>query len=101
VRLTQRIFFILSLIAITLLPAGESLPQEKDWHEEFKYLCSMVDRADSLNMEELNSLIARSDALLKTLETINEPSKKVYIFRLKKCRAFFQYVIELKSRQGP
>jgi len=57
----------------------------------------MVEKADSLSMEELGLLIKRSDALLKILETINEPSRKVYIFRLKKCKAFFEYLIELKS----
>jgi hypothetical protein len=89
-------FLILSLITLFTFVFHES-PFAKDWHEEFEYICSKVEMGDSLSIEDLKSLIERADALLKTLENVNEPSKKIYIFRLKKCKAFFEYLIELKG----
>lgn len=68
-----------------------------DWHDEFEELCSKVQTAESLTLEEINSLIERVDTLLPKIEASDDPKKKVYIFRLKKCRAFFEYIIELKK----
>ena len=95
-RSMLKISFIFLTAVLTLI-LSESPSNAKDWHEEFKYICSKVEMGDSLSLEELQSLIERSEALLKSLETVNEPSKKVYIFRLKKCKAFFEYLIELKK----
>lgn len=74
---------------------------QDNWLEEFEEICSMVIASHSLSLDELQSLIERSDALLTRIEDSDEPSKKVYIFRLKKCRSFFQYIIELKKRDNP
>jgi len=84
---------VLSLFSI------KGISHARDWHEEFEYICSKVETGDTLNREELKTLIERAGSLLKTIETIDEPSKKVYIFRLKKCKEFFEYLIELKKSQ--
>jgi len=73
---------------------------EDDWHKEFEYICSRVEVGESLKLEELRQLSDRADALLKRLQDLKERSKKVYIFRLKKCKAFFEYLIELKTSTG-
>lgn len=66
-----------------------------DWHEEFNEICSKVDVADTLSVEELQTLIERSDKLLEQIKASDDSRKKVYIFRLKKCRSMFEYSIQL------
>ncbi len=87
--------FLLLIFGLTFIINDP--PYAKDWHEEFEHICSKVQTDDALSIEELKSLIERSEALLKIIENLDEPSKKMYIFRLKKCKAFFEYLIELKK----
>lgn len=85
----------ISVLIISFIINGLSYAQ--DWHEEFDSICSKVETGDTLSVEEIRSLIERSEVLLKKIETIDDPSKKVYIFRLKKCKEFFEYLVELKK----
>ncbi len=73
--------------------------EQKSWKDRFDDICSRVQIAESLSKAELRDLIKRSDELIKELEKLNLPVKKVYIFRLKKCRSFFEYVIQLRERE--
>jgi hypothetical protein len=68
-----------------------------DWRAEFDEICSKVELAESLSLEELNALVERADELLPKIQSSDNPQKKVYIFRLKKCRNFLNYIIELKE----
>jgi|Deesub1362A_J573_1020465.scaffolds.fasta_scaffold04814_2 hypothetical protein len=94
----RKTVLIASLLFILFSPLLSGVAfSEDDWHKEFEYICSRVEVGESLKLEELRALSERADALLKRLEDIQERSKKVYIFRLKKCKAFFEYLIELKT----
>ena len=68
------------------------------WKEEFDRLCGYTETAGSLPAEELRKILADCDTLLGTLQNLDVPDKKVYVFRLKKCRNFYQYTIDLKNR---
>lgn len=67
------------------------------WKEEFERICGQTEAATSLTREELDHLLAQSDELLETLERLKLPEAKVYVFRLKRCRSFFQYALELRE----
>lgn len=72
-----------------------------DWHEEFETLCSQSEKADSMSVEELKTTITRVEALVPVVESSDDAKKKVYLFRLKKCLDFLQYMVELKdSKDG-
>jgi len=91
-RFIHNICFVMSLL---LVFAGIS--QSGTWKEDFKRLCGYTEEASSLSTDQIQELIQESDRLLKTLETLNDPEKKVYIFRLKKCRNFFEYILDLRE----
>lgn len=64
------------------------------WKTEFEEICVHTNEAPSLSTERVRQLINESNRLLKTIEKGKDPRKKVYLFRLKKCRNFFQYILE-------
>jgi hypothetical protein len=78
----------------------DTLRQNLDPKEEFERLCGAVEEAPELSPEELTNLIADCDWLLLEFDKMPGPEKKVYIFRLKKCRNFFSFSLEfLKSEE--
>lgn len=85
------IFFVFSII---LLPVVSSA---LDWREEFEDICSMVMVSEELKTEELEKLIQRSEKLKPLIEASGDPAAKVYLMRLQKCRAMFEYIFELRT----
>jgi len=96
---TTMLAVVLSLgIMFFILPVVHVASSEgMDWHKEFEEICSMVQAGDALTVDELKDLIERTDKLMEEIEKLDIPSKKVYLFRLKKCRKFFNYILELKE----
>jgi hypothetical protein len=75
----------------------------QSWIEDFDKICAQAEIADSLSTEKLKELSVESDKLLEVIEAGNDPKKKLYIFRLRKCRNFFIYVMDLRGskKQNP
>lgn len=92
----QSLVALLLVLAIVLTSAAPCSAQP--WKEEFERLCGQAEGAGSLPTDELRKIVADCDKLLETLQQIDTADKKVYIFRLKKCRNFYQYTIEMKER---
>ncbi len=89
-------FSILS--AILLICLWQSSLYAQDWKEEFDEICSKVNIAHTLKVEQLQELIHRADLLIRKLQSMDIKSKRLYIFRLKKCKKFFQYNVEIKNK---
>jgi hypothetical protein len=70
------------------------------WTEDFDRICAQTEDAGSLPTAQLKELVKESDKLLEVIETGNDPGKKVYIFRLRKCRNLFAYILDLRERDG-
>lgn len=70
---------------------------DRPWKEEFERICAQTEVASSLPDAEVSKLIEESAALLKRLEAMNDSAVKVYVFRLRKCREFFEYVLQLRG----
>jgi hypothetical protein len=68
-----------------------------DWHTKFEETCSKTQVAASLSVEELEALLDETDKLLSQIKSSDDPSKKVYIFRLEKCISFYKYVLDTKK----
>lgn len=79
------------LVAVIFLCVHAAPGHADDWKAEFDALCSQVQAAEGKSTEELEDLIKRCDALMPVIKASDDPKKKVYIFRLKKCRKFFEY----------
>ena len=65
--------------------------------KEFERICGQTVIANSLSKKQLNELVIVSDQLLQQLSNIADPWAKVYIFRLKKCRDFFSFILESRE----
>ena len=67
------------------------------WQEEFERLCGATEQTENLSVEQVKDLINDCDKLLKVVQEQGGKQKKVYLFRLTKCRNFFEYVVSLKE----
>ncbi|OIP44646.1 MAG: hypothetical protein COX17_06095 [Deltaproteobacteria bacterium CG23_combo_of_CG06-09_8_20_14_all_60_8] len=68
-----------------------------EWKVEFERICGQSNMAADLPAEQLERLIKDSDTLLLQLEKIKPEEAKVVIFRLKKSRNFFQYLLQSRA----
>ena len=86
---------ILLLFACTLGPmhAWPEVPFKHD----FEDICSNTSAAESLSVEELNTLIARCDKLRPIIEQSSEPGRTIYLKKLRMCKDLFVYVLESKK----
>jgi len=94
---------IYSIIAIAILVLSTalflignlSLADEEDaWKKEFDELCGHTNEAMALPVERLNYLIDSCDKLISKIEAADNPRKKVYLFRVRKCRDLYQFIID-------
>jgi hypothetical protein len=86
------LILLLSVVFFTAVPC-----QADTWKEDFERLCGYTEEATNLSSDQIKELIYESDNLLKRIQKVDLPEKKVYIFRLKKCRNFFEYILSLKE----
>ncbi len=85
------------LISMTLLPCRYGYADS--WHMDFDRICGSVSSGENLSTKSLYDLIEESGHLEKIIAKSNHPAKKVYLFRLKKCRAFFKYLIDMREEK--
>ncbi len=86
---------LLGLLLFLTLSSGTA--SGASWKTEFEDICVHTIEAPSLSTERIRELIDESDRLMKTIEKGKDPQKKVYLFRLKKCRNFFLYILESRD----
>ena len=95
----KRSICIISLLFV-FIPCFAPYATAQSWTEEFDRICAQAEVADSLPTAALRDLTIESDRLLAVIEGSNDPRKKVYIFRLKKCRNLFAYILDLRESKG-
>jgi hypothetical protein len=89
--------FICFFLVISFFTPGFS--HAASWQDDFERICGSVPIGESLSIESLDSLIEESEHLKGKIEKSGHPTKKVYLFRLKKCRSFFQYLMEQRNEK--
>ena len=89
--LTQTVVTCLIVLITSAVVYGVSL------QEEFDMLCVQTQEAESLSLRKLQELVTECDKLEKKIEGSNDEKKKIMLFRLIKCRNFFNYFIDLKQ----
>jgi hypothetical protein len=85
------------LFLFLLMSYFSPLASAQSWIEDFDRICGQAEDADSLPTAKLKELVMESDKLLEVIEAGNDPRKKVYIFRLRKCRNLFVYMTNLRE----
>jgi hypothetical protein len=83
---------VLGIFLLNIIPCRAA-----PWKEDFDRLCGYVAEAESLPTDDLKKISVECDSVLETLRALDAPEKKVYIFRLEKCKKFFQYILELRD----
>ncbi len=68
------------------------------WRAEFDAICAKTQDAMALPLDELKSLVARSDQLLPELEKLETSQRKVYVKRLQGCRNLYAFVLESRQK---
>ena len=68
------------------------------WRAEFDAICAKTQDAMALPLDELKSLVARSDKLLPELEKLEPSTRKVYVKRLQGCRNLYAFVLESRQK---
>lgn len=71
-----------------------------EWRGEFDRLCGYTQEAEKFTIDELKGFMSECDKLSETITASDSPNKKVFIFRLKKCRNFFEYMIGVKELEA-
>jgi hypothetical protein len=88
---------ILVIVCGTLVPVfAADVPE---WLDEFEDICVQTMDSQSLSVEELQALVERCEKLIPVIEQSTYVKKKVYLFRIKKCKELFQYMIEVNQKE--
>ena len=90
---------VLAAVLIVLVAAASYAAEQDEWKADFDRLCGVTDMAHTFSADELRSLVVDCDRLMATLEKVNPPKKKLYLFRLKKCRNLFSFMLSTKEAE--
>jgi hypothetical protein len=93
----DRMIVVMALMFFLALALLSAPSIAGSWKESFDEICSKAQVADSLSVNELSTLIERSNKLMPEIQAAEDPSKKIYIHRLNKCKALFEFMIESKK----
>ncbi len=91
-----RIFIVSALLLVSLQVSY--CFAEDTWISEFEDICGRTEDSSGMNKEELKALIDRCDKLRPVIESSDNPQKKIYLFRLDKCKNLFNYAIQVGEK---
>jgi hypothetical protein len=89
-----------ALVVVLLWSGVAAQPAPAPWRGEFDAVCARTQDAMALTTEELQSLVARCDALKPVIDGLDESLRKVYGRRLKGCRDLYQFVLDFRRKGG-
>ena len=95
-RMPIRIF----LVTIFICVSGLSFANEESWKDEYKSICGDTQEALLLPGKEINTLIDKCDKLLNKIKASDNPRKKIFIFRIEKCKNFYKYITDSREDGG-
>jgi hypothetical protein len=93
----KRGFVVFALACFSVVALCTAIWSAEKWQASFDDICSKVDVSGTLSVSELTALIEELDKLVPEIQASSIPSKKIYLQRLKKCRAMFQFMIDTKK----
>ncbi|MEN8134436.1 MAG: hypothetical protein ABFS18_02715 [Thermodesulfobacteriota bacterium] len=88
----KKILFFWVLVFLSVGSGGFLCAGNENWRDDFDRICAHTADVDKLSSEELDGLIVESGELLQIVESSDDPEKKIYLIRLKKCRNFFIFM---------
>lgn len=82
-----------------LLMFTSSIGYAAGWREDFERLCATTEQAETMSTDELKKVVEEVDQLREVIEKEGGQQKKLYLFRLQKCRSFFEYMLSTKESE--
>lgn len=87
--------FVICSLALLLFSVPAS---SNDWVEEIEALCLEARDEETLKKDEdVSSLFEKFDNLIEAVRESGDPKRKVYLFKLKKCRKLLDFMVELRK----
>jgi hypothetical protein len=71
---------------------------DPSWRVEFDEACAGTANVMALPQTDLQALIAKCERLQKTIEQLDESTRKVFLKRLHMCKKLYQYVLDANDR---
>lgn len=99
-ELMKKSWAVLAMACVFCAAVAFQVFAAESWKDAFDEICGKVQDSDALTTQELTALIEKADKLLPEIEKSEDPSKKIYLVRLKKCRAMFEFIIESRKSSG-
>ena len=94
--IAKKLFLLAILICVSTL----SFANEESWRDEYNSICGDTQEAVTLPREEINTLIDKCDKLLNKIKAADNPRKKTFIFRIERCKKFYQYIVNLTKDEA-
>ncbi len=91
---------LIVLICLATIAAVPAASAAEGWKVTFDEICGKVQGADSLSNQELAAMIEKADRIGPEIQKSDDPAKKVYLQRLKKCRSMYEFMIESKKESS-
>jgi len=85
------------LLTFSAVPAAVAA---ETWKATFQEVCGKVDASQTLSVKEIEALIVEADKLAPEIQKSDDPSKKIYLKRLKNCRSVYEFMVDSKKSAG-
>lgn len=95
----RKYFAVCLIVSMAVLFSTGSSWSEDAWLPEFEEICGKTQDAGSMTTEELKAVVAKCDRVKSLIENSDNPQKKVYLFRLDKCRKLFVFMLESSEKK--
>jgi hypothetical protein len=95
---TKYSFLILAAVLFLSVPIRDGYCADPPWRVEFDEACAGTSEAMALSPSDLQGLIAKCERLQKTIEQLDESTRKVFMKRVLMCKNLYQYVLDTKKR---
>ena len=100
IRYLVTLSVVSTFVCLFALTAPQPAGAAEDWKATFDLVCGSVQAAESMSEKEIASMIEKAEKLVPVIQASNDPAKKVYLVRLKKCRGVYEFMLETKKGSG-
>lgn len=88
-------FACMGMIALAIAPSALA---EGNWKATFEDICGKVQGAESMSDQEIQAMMDRADKLMPVIQASNDPGKKVFLLRLKRCRGVYEFMLDTRKQ---
>lgn len=97
-HLIEKSFTACMLAGMIMLLAAPPVTAEENWKDSFNEICGKVQGAESMSNQEIKAMMDRADKLVPMIKSSNEPGKKVFLLRLKRCRGVYEFMLDTRTQ---